>query len=126
MITLDITSSGVRLATDAGAANARLMLPVALPGNDYIWNQYTLRAPGAGRRDALRSAFDARKIGTEIYYPVPMHVQECFQYCGYQPGDLPMALKLAGEALSIPIYPELTRAQQDEIIDVLREFAIQA
>ncbi len=118
--------SGVALANEPAAADARVILPVALTGNDHIWNQYTLRVTGPGRRDALRELCDARKIGTEIYYPVPMHVQECFQYCGCQPGDLPVAMKLASEALSIPIYPELTRAQQDEVIAVLREFLVQA
>ena len=119
-------SPGVSLVTDPGSGNAQVILPVALPDNDHIWNQYTLRLPGAGRRDALRAKCNARKIGTEIYYPVPMHVQECFQYCGCEPGDLPVAMKLANEALSIPIYPELTRAQQDEIIAVLRDFLSQA
>lgn len=113
---------GVALVNDAAAAGAKLLLPVALPGNDHIWNQYTLRVTGKGRRDALRALCDARKVGTEIYYPVPMHAQECFHYCGCQPGDLPMALRLAGEALSVPIYPELNRAQQDEVIGLLREF----
>ena len=107
-------------------AAAKLVLPVALPGNDHIWNQYTLRVPGVGRRDALRAHCDARKVGTEIYYPVPMHAQECFAYCGYQPGDLPVAMRLAGEALSIPIYPELTRAQQNEVVAVLGEFLAQS
>lgn len=113
---------GVALVNEPAAAGAKLLLPVALPGNDHIWNQYTLRVIGAGRRDALRALFDTRKIGTEIYYPVPMHAQECFRYCSGQPGDLPVALRLAGEALSIPIYPELTRAQQDEVTAVLHEF----
>jgi len=105
---------------NAATPDARLLLPVALPGNEHIWNQYTLRVPGAGRRDALRAALDARKIGTEIYYPVPMHMQECFAYCGCRPEDLPIARQLAGEALSIPIFPELNRAQQDEVIAALR------
>ena len=112
---------GVALVNEP-TAGAKILLPVALPGNDHIWNQYTLRVIGAGRRDALRALCDARKVGTEIYYPVPMHAQECFGYCGCQPGDLPVAMQLAGEALSVPIYPELNRAQQDEVIVVLREF----
>ena len=113
---------GVGLVNDVAAAGAKLLLPIALPGNDHIWNQYTLRVTGTGRRDALRALCDARKVGTEIYYPVPMHAQECFNYCGCQPGDLPVAMHLADEALSVPIYPELNRAQQDEVIAVLREF----
>lgn len=113
---------GVAVANSAGVTNAKLLLPVALPGNEHIWNQYTLRVIGAGRRDALRALCDARKVGTEIYYPVPMHAQECFSYCGCQPSELPMAMQLAGEALSVPIYPELNRVQQDEVVALLREF----
>ncbi len=113
---------GVAQASEPAALNAKLVLPVALPGNDHIWNQYTLRVTGAGRRDALRALCDTRKVGTEIYYPVPMHAQECFASCGCQPADLPVAMQLAGEAVSVPIYPELNRAQQDEVIAVLREF----
>lgn len=107
---------------NAATPDARLLLPVALPGNDHIWNQYTLRVLGAGQRDALRAALEAKKIGTEIYYPVPMHLQECFAYCGCRAEDLPVARQLAGEALSVPIYPELTRAQQDEVIAAIAQF----
>ena len=114
---------GVALVNEP-TAGAKILLPVALPGNDHIWNQYTLRVIGAGRRDALRALCDVRKVGTEIYYPVPMHAQECFHYCGCRPSDLPVAMQLAGEALSLPIYPELNRAQQDEVIGVLREFLV--
>ena len=112
---------GVALVNES-TAGSKLLLPIALPGSDHVWNQYTLRVTGAGRRDALRALCGARKVGTEIYYPVPMHAQECFNYCGYQPGDLPVAMQLADEALSVPIYPELNRTQQDEVIIVLREF----
>lgn len=107
---------------NAVSSDARLLLPVALPGNDHIWNQYTLRIPGAGQRDALRAALEARNIGTEIYYPVPMHMQECFAYCGCRPEDLPVSHQLAGEALSMPIFPELACAQQDEVIRAMHEF----
>ena len=115
---------GVGLVNEP-TAGAKILMPVALPGNDHIWNQYTLRVIGAGRRDALRALCDVRKVGTEIYYPVPMHAQECFHYCGCRPSDLPVAMQLAGEALSLPIYPELNRAQQDEVIGVLREFLVE-
>jgi dTDP-4-amino-4,6-dideoxygalactose transaminase len=107
---------------NASTPYARVLLPVALQGNDHIWNQYTLRVLGAGRREALRAALEAQKIGTEIYYPVPMHMQECFAYCGCHPEDLPVARQLAGEALSIPIFPELTRAQQDEVVAAIAKF----
>jgi dTDP-4-amino-4,6-dideoxygalactose transaminase len=113
---------GVALAREERAVDARLLLPVALKENDHIWNQYTLRVTGAGRRDALLALFDARKVGTEIYYPLPMHAQECFRPLGHEPEELPVSTRLAGEALSIPIFPELTRAQLDEVIGVIEEF----
>lgn len=100
----------------------QLMLPSAQPGNGHIWNQYTLRLPGAGRREALRDWLAARQIGTEIYYPVPMHAQACFAALGQTDGDFPVSARLAQEVLSIPIFPELTLAQQDAVIAAVTEF----
>lgn len=100
----------------------RLILPTAQPGNGHTWNQYTLRLPGAGRREALRDWLAARQIGTEIYYPVPLHMQACFASLGQTDADLPVSARLAGEVLSIPIFPELTLAQQDEVIGAVSEF----
>jgi dTDP-4-amino-4,6-dideoxygalactose transaminase len=103
---------GVARADTPGAPAARLVVPVALPHNDHIWNQYTLRVTGAGRRDALKQHLMAHGIGCEIYYPVPMHRQECFAQCA--PANLPVAERLAGEVVSVPIYPELTDAEARE------------
>ena len=105
------------------AQGARLVLPTVYPHNEAIWNQYTLRVIGEGRRDALRQHLAGREIGAEIYYPLTMDQQECFS-------DLPeksrqgceVAHRLANEVLSIPIYPELTDSQQDEVIDAIAEF----
>ncbi len=93
--------------------------PVVAPENESIFNQYTIRAE---RRDALQAHLTARHIGTAIYYPVPLHLQPCFVYLGYRAGQLPEAERAAGEVLSLPVYPELTRAQQDEVIDAVRAF----
>lgn len=101
---------------------SRLILPTAQPGNGHTWNQYTLRLPGAGRREALREWLAARQIGTEIYYPVPLHAQACFAALGQTDADLPVSARLAGEVLSIPIFPELTAAQQDEVIAAVSGF----
>lgn len=100
----------------------RLVLPSSQPGNGHIWNQYTLRLPGAGRREALRDWLAARQIGSEIYYPVPLHAQACFAALGQTDADLPVSARLAEEVLSIPIFPELTLAQQDEVIAAVSEF----
>ena len=100
----------------------KIMLPKALPDRGHIWNQYTLRVVGEGKRDALKNHLAAKGIGSEIYYPVPLHQQECFAYVGTKRDDLPVANKLADEVLSIPIYPELRREQLDEVIAAIREF----
>ena len=101
---------------------AALILPVAYPHNGPIWNQYTVRVPGAGRRDALRAHLTARGIGSEIYYPLPLHEQACFAHLGYQPHDFPWAHRLAGEVLHLPIYPELPPAHLDEVCAAIAEF----
>ena len=104
----------------------RLLLPVAYPYNDHIWNQYTLRVIGDEQRDALRAFLTARGIGTEIYYPVPMHQQECFAYLGIDSSLLPNATMLAKECLSIPIYPELEPEQKAEVASAIGEFLCSA
>ncbi len=106
----------------SATAGARLILPFAQPGNGHTWNQYTLRLPGTGRREALRAWLAARQIGTEIYYPVPLHAQECFASARQTDADLPVSAQLAAEVLSIPIFPELSTAQQDEVIAAVTEF----
>jgi dTDP-4-amino-4,6-dideoxygalactose transaminase len=102
--------------------DAALILPAASVENESIWNQYTLRVIGPGRRDALRAHLSARGIGSEIYYPVPLHEQACFASLGYQPDDLPWAHRLAGEVLSLPVYPELPEAQLREVCAAIGEF----
>jgi len=104
------------------APGSRLVLPGPHQEVTHIWNQYTLRVPGEGRRDALKEALKAKKVGTEVYYPVPMHQQECFADLPSAHETLPVAQRLATESLSIPIYPELTRTQQDEVIATLAAF----
>jgi dTDP-4-amino-4,6-dideoxygalactose transaminase len=97
----------------------RVRTPVISPANESIFNQYTIRCE---RRDALQAHLTARKIGTAIYYPLPLHLQPCFAYLGYREGQLPHAERAAREVLSLPVYPELTTVQQDEVIGAIREF----
>jgi dTDP-4-amino-4,6-dideoxygalactose transaminase len=111
---------GVELARASGKGTA-LLLPVVIAGRNHIWNQYTLRVL-RGRRDALRAHLAARGIGSEIYYPVPLHEQECFAYLGHRPDDFPVAHQLAGEVLSLPIYPELEPAAIGQVCDAIAEF----
>jgi dTDP-4-amino-4,6-dideoxygalactose transaminase len=100
---------------------SKLILPKAEKDRGHIWNQYTLRVTG-GRRDSLKNHLADKKIGTEIYYPVPMHQQECFAYVGTKKESLPVANRLAEEALSIPIFPELKREQLDEVVAGIRDW----
>ncbi len=87
----------------------------------HILHQYIVRVP-APIRDPLREHLRDRGIGTEIYYPIPLHLQECFAYLGYARGDLPHSEAAATETIALPIYPELTRSQQDLVANTLVEF----
>lgn len=100
----------------------QLILPTALPDHKHIWNQYTLRVPH-GKRDALRDHLQSLKIGCEIYYPLTMDQQQCFANTPEASRrGCEVAHQLAAEVLSIPIYPELTTEQKDEVIAAIRAF----
>lgn len=105
--------------SEALADVPEVVTPFIDPLNTSIFNQYTLRAQ---RRDELKAHLDARKIGNYVYYPLPLHLQPCFAYLGYKQGACPEAERAAREVISIPVYPELIRPQQDEVIDAIRAF----
>jgi dTDP-4-amino-4,6-dideoxygalactose transaminase len=86
-----------------------------------VWNQYVVRVAG-GKRDALRAFLSERQIGTEIYYPVPLHRQQCFQSLGYAPGSLPESERAAAETLALPIFPELEAHEQRTVVEAIAEF----
>jgi len=90
--------------------------------NYHIYNQYTIRTKNEGDRDKLRSYLKENGIGTEIYYPLPLHLQECFSELGYKKGSFPVAEKAAATVFSLPIYPELTPYQQDYIVEKITIF----
>lgn len=98
-----------------------IRLPVEAEDNAHVWNQYTIRVPD-GRRDALRTSLAQSGIGTEVYYPVPLHRQVCFESLGYSEGSLPETEQAAREVLSLPVYPELTAAEQDRVVAATSEF----
>lgn len=104
---------------DAAFAGSTVQTPVIAPGNVSIYNQYCIRV---SRRDELRQHLQDSGIGTEVYYPVPLHMQECFAYLGGKTGSLPQAEQAAREVLALPIYPELTAAQQDRVAKTILGF----
>jgi len=96
-----------------------IVLPRELPGARHVWHQYVIRAP---RRDALREFLAARAIGSEIYYPVPLHQQEALKGLGYATGDFPEAERAAREVLALPIFPELREDEQQTVVAAIAEF----
>jgi dTDP-4-amino-4,6-dideoxygalactose transaminase len=98
---------------------ARLSLPTARPGHRHIYNQYVIRVPD---RDRLRAYLGECGVGTEVYYPVPLHMQQCFAYLGYRPEDCPESARAAQETLALPIYPELRDEQLQHVVDSIAAF----
>lgn len=96
-------------------------LPAVAPGCASVWNQFTVRVRD-GRRDALQQQLSERKIGSAVYYPIPLHLQKCFAKLGCQPGSLPATEQATAEVLSLPIYAEMTAAEQDVVIGAIAEF----
>ena len=102
----------------AAGLEGKVATPVARRGR-HIYNQYVVRCE---RRDELRSFLSGRGIGTEIYYPVSLHAQDCFRYLGHAPDDFPESTRASAETLALPIYPELTAAQREYVVARLAEF----
>lgn len=109
-----------KLFTQAGL-DKKIGLPVTLRGRGHVWNQYVIRVPG-GRRDELRAFLGEHNIGAEIYYPLGLHDQKCFENYGYKPGDLPETELAAQEVLALPIFPELTAAEQEIVVGRMADF----
>jgi len=114
---------GISLNGPDAPGDAKILLPQDFSG-EGIWNQFTLRVLN-GKRDALKQFLTERKIGCEIYYPVPLHRQECFNGVGRGAEYVPTAEKLAQEVLSIPVFPEITEAQRAWVAESLAAFAAQ-
>ena len=105
---------------DAAFADVpEIVTPYVEPANTSIYNQYTLRAD---KRDALQGHLKGLGIGNSVYYPLPLHLQPCFAYLGYQEGQCPESERAAKEVISLPVFPEMTSAQRDEVVVAVRSF----
>ncbi|WP_414564912.1 MULTISPECIES: DegT/DnrJ/EryC1/StrS family aminotransferase [unclassified Anabaena] len=105
-----------------------IVTPQELPGGVGVWNQYTIRISTEGRngstatyRDSVRSQLQERGVSSMVYYPHPLHLQPVYQHLGYQPGQLPVTELACQEVLSLPMFPELTQEQQDQVIYALKD-----
>lgn len=96
-----------------------VVLPHVRPEAGHAWHQYVIRVK---KRDALRQFLFERKIGSEVYYPVPLHMQECLKDLGYKPGDLPESERAAQEVLALPIFPELETEEQEIVVAAICDF----
>jgi dTDP-4-amino-4,6-dideoxygalactose transaminase len=102
--------------------------PQELAGSTSVWNQYTIRVLTEGRngtsaayREQIRNSLQAKQVGSMVYYPYPLHLQPVYQHLGYQPGQLPVAEQAGNEVLSLPMFPELTTQQQEQVIYALKD-----
>lgn len=107
-----------QLFSDAGLEHT-VKLPEAVSGRGHTFNQYVVRV---SRRDELRAFLTDRGIGAAVYYPLPLHLQPCFEGLGYEEGDFPVAEQASREVLALPVFPELTESEQEEVVRAIEEF----
>jgi dTDP-4-amino-4,6-dideoxygalactose transaminase len=108
----------MKLFTDAGLLS-KIMPPFIAKGNESVYNQYVVRAK---KRDKLRAHLTKKNVGTDIYYPIALHMQKCFKELGYKRGDFPVSEKAAKETLALPIYPELKKTEQEYVVKCIKGF----
>ena len=101
--------------------DSMVTIPAECPDRRHVWNQYVIRIHH-GKRNELRGYLTEHNVGTDIYYPLGLHQQECFQYLGYKPEDLPETLKASQEVLALPIFPELRPEEQDFVVESIKNF----
>jgi dTDP-4-amino-4,6-dideoxygalactose transaminase len=114
--------AGVTIPLEAAAMqNPGLVLPYVDRRGQHVFHQYVVRV-GDGRRDQLREYMREHGVGAEIYYPVPLHLQKALRFLGYKEGDFPVAERAARKVLALPIFPEITAAEQERVVSVIADF----
>jgi dTDP-4-amino-4,6-dideoxygalactose transaminase len=104
---------------EAAGLTKLVKLPLEVAGNRHIYNQFVIRVPN---RDEVQNYLKEQKIGTEVYYPVPLHLQKCFADLGHKEGDFVESEKAAKETLALPIYPELSDQQAEWVVECIKTF----
>jgi dTDP-4-amino-4,6-dideoxygalactose transaminase len=105
---------------DEADLSFELTTPVVRPDCRHIFHQYVIRVPR--HRDALMDHLRERSVGTKVYYPIPLHLQECFAYLGYREGAFREAERAAAETFALPAYPELSEEQLAYVVDSIKSF----
>jgi dTDP-4-amino-4,6-dideoxygalactose transaminase len=98
--------------------NSSLVLPATMTGCDHAWHLFVVLHP---ERDRIRAALQARGVETGLHYPIPIHRQEAYLHLGHGPGDFPVSERVARECLSLPLFPEMTTGQQDQVVEALQD-----
>jgi dTDP-4-amino-4,6-dideoxygalactose transaminase len=114
-------TTGERLRGGGAAAGSPHLFLPAVVTDRHIFNQYVVRV---ARRDELKAALHRCGVATEVYYPVPMHLQECFAFLGHGPGAFPESERAAEDTLALPVHPEVTEAQAQYVVDCIRDFLL--
>lgn len=117
----NIASRYTRMFNDAGLAGDRLVMPTVDPNAFHVWNQFGVRVTD-GKRDELRAYLSERGIGSEIYYPVPMHLQQCFEFLNVDRTTLPETERASEEVLNLPIFPTLTELEQTRVVETIESY----
>jgi dTDP-4-amino-4,6-dideoxygalactose transaminase len=115
-------AAGLSLPSPSGrgaGGEGLVRLPLEVPGNRHIYNQFIVRVP---RRDEVQAHLVQQKVGCAIYYPIPLHMQKCFAYLGHREGEFPESERAARETLALPIYPELNDQQAERVVECIGEF----
>jgi len=95
-------------------------LPVEKPGHFHVYNQFVIRVP-ADARDPLRDHLTAHRVGSEIYYPIPLHLQKAYAHLAHREGDFPVAERVGRECLTLPLFPGMTVRQHDAVVEALTD-----